>query len=105
MQVKVWEHNDRKGSSYTYGPGVYSNLGDQGFNDKISSLEVSGSAVPDNPETIACRQNAGDPSAEYGLREAFPNQDPWWQCPAGWVDTGCNWGMGADYEKRQCRKK
>lgn len=41
MQVQVWEHNDKKGATYVYGPGAYPNLNAQGFHDKISSLVVS----------------------------------------------------------------
>jgi hypothetical protein len=104
MKVQVWEHNDKKGATYTYGPGDYPNLGAQGFNDKISSLEVSGSAVVDTPEAARCR-SAASGAGDYALRQERPNQTPWWQCPKGWVDTGCDWGMGAEYEQRQCRKK
>jgi hypothetical protein len=103
MKVQVWEHNNKEGATLVYGPGNYANL--YGFNDKISSLEVSGSAASlDTPETLKCRQQAAA-AGQYSLRQAFPGQDPYWQCPSGWVDTGCTWGMGTDFEQRQCRKK
>jgi len=28
-----------------------------------------------------------------------------WVCHDGWKDTGCQWGMGAAYEHKQCRRK
>lgn len=27
-----------------------------------------------------------------------------WKCAQGWEDTTCNWGMGKEYEKKQCRR-
>jgi hypothetical protein len=27
-----------------------------------------------------------------------------WKCAQGWEDTTCNWGMGKQYEKKQCRR-
>ena len=28
-----------------------------------------------------------------------------WKCPSGWQNTGCSWGMGSEFEKKQCRRK
>lgn len=27
-----------------------------------------------------------------------------WKCPLGWQGTGCNWGMGTEFEQKQCRR-
>ena len=27
-----------------------------------------------------------------------------WKCAQGWEDTQCNWGMGKEFEKKQCRR-
>jgi len=34
-------------------------------------------------------------------RQQFGNE---WACPPGWEDTKCNWGMGKEFENRQCRR-
>lgn len=28
-----------------------------------------------------------------------------WGCPKGWEDTKCDWGMGNEFQKKQCRRK
>ena len=27
-----------------------------------------------------------------------------WKCPLGWQGTGCDWGMGTEFELKQCRR-
>jgi len=31
--------------------------------------------------------------------------DDGWKCPLGWEGTGCTWGMGTEFEQKQCRRK
>lgn len=30
--------------------------------------------------------------------------DDGWKCPLGWQGTGCDWGMGTEFEQKQCRR-
>lgn len=101
MYVHAYEHNDFKGQYWGFGPGNH-NLAQYGAEDKISSFKIEGTASVD-PATAAC-QKAASGSADYSLRIANPGKNPYWVCPPGSTDTGCSWGMGADYEKRQCRR-
>lgn len=40
---------------------------------------------------------------KYYWQPRFGSFDGTWECPSGWEDTKCNWGMGKEFEKRQCR--
>jgi ABC-type cobalt transport system substrate-binding protein len=43
----------------------------------------------------------------YRKRKPYPGKDPYWQCPRGWKDTGCDWGIDGVSKKQewmQCRR-
>lgn len=39
----------------------------------------------------------------YKVRKERPKGSGKYKCTKGWVDTGCDWGMGSDREDKQCR--
>ena len=92
LQVQVWADNDAKGQMTTFTAGGYSNLGEFGFNDKISSLKVTANASKCNPP--------GGLNTQFTTRVLTNGV---WKCPLGWTDTGCSWEHGAN-GKKQCSR-
>jgi hypothetical protein len=56
-------------------------------------------------DKATCRGNAKKSLwKQYDFRQRKLNNGKW-KCDQGWEDTACNWGMGKEFETKQCRRK
>lgn len=52
-----------------------------------------------------CRKNAKKSIwTKYDWTQRILGADGQWKCPLDWEDTGCDWGMGKEFENKQCRR-
>lgn len=52
-----------------------------------------------------CRTNASKSLwNKYDWTQRIQGSNGKWVCPDGWKDTGCNWGMGKEFENKQCNR-
>jgi len=42
--------------------------------------------------------------SKYDWTTRIKGTDGVWKCPSGWQGTACDWGMGTEFEQKQCRR-
>ena len=42
--------------------------------------------------------------SKYDWQVRIKGTDGTWKCPVGWEGTGCDWGMGTEFQEKQCRR-